>query len=99
MTGKLYKAIFLMLISLMVTAQAQVNNTGNSETLEREKQDQEDINPTGQVEDQAVKSQGVVQSQSGQAGAEKQNNLSTPDTFTPSEEISEDLSVSFPVDI
>ncbi|MBI2970083.1 MAG: hypothetical protein HYY36_05030 [Gammaproteobacteria bacterium] len=31
--------------------------------------------------------------------AEKQPVVETPDTFTPSEEISEDLSVPFPVDI
>ena len=99
MIGKLHKTIAVLMSALIVTVNAQVSNPDNSKAIERENQVQEEINPASQDENQFDRSNNVVQSNSEQAETEKQNNPSTPDTFTPSEEISEDLSVSFPVDI
>ena len=99
MISKLHKTIAVLMSALIVTVNAQVSNPDNSKAIERENQVQEEINPASQDENQFDRSNNVVQSNSEQAETEKQNNPSTPDTFTPSEEISEDLSVSFPVDI
>ena len=99
MTAKLYKIIILLMTTSMVAVLAQVNNPDSDQAIERGDQEQQEINSTGQDGNQTDSSKKVVQSQTQQAETENQNNPSTPDTFTPSEEISEDLSVSFPIDI